>query len=85
MSFWTGAKFPGGAKDTVKLLKFSVEYGLERVLAVKDALPAASSHYWLGAKRTRTPCSFKIDTTKDIPVSAIDLSSYDRKYLVVAQ
>jgi transposase len=33
-------RFPGGAKDTVKLLKFSVEYGLERVLAVKDALPA---------------------------------------------
>jgi hypothetical protein len=34
-----GKTFPGGAKDTVKLLGFSVEYGLERVLAVKAALP----------------------------------------------
>ena len=35
-----GKLFPGGAKDTVQLLKLSVEYGLERVLAVKEALPA---------------------------------------------
>ena len=38
-----GKTFPGGAKDTVKLLGFSVEYGLERVLAVKAA-PVSYTH-----------------------------------------
>jgi hypothetical protein len=31
--------FPEGAKDTVRLLKLSMEYGLDRVLTVKEGLP----------------------------------------------
>lgn len=80
-----GKMFPGGAKDTVKLLKFSVEYGLERVLAIKNALPVSITPTIGLVKNELEPhIPVKLDTAKDIPVSTIDLSSYDRKYLAVA-
>ena len=80
-----GKMFPGGAKDTVKLLKFSVEYGLERILAIKDALPAGiTPTIGLVQNELEPHIPVKLDTAKDIPVSTIDLSGYDRKYLAVA-
>jgi hypothetical protein len=81
-----GKVFPGGAKDTVKLLKFSVEYGLDRVLAVKAALPKGITPTISSVQNELEPCEpVKIDTTCDIPISPIDLSVYDRKFGVMAQ
>ena len=81
-----GKVFPGGAKDTVRLLKLSVEYGLERIMAVKDALPTGiTPTIGLVQNELEPREPVKLNTTKDIPVSHIDLSDYDRKYQVVAQ
>ncbi|MBS3900096.1 MAG: IS21 family transposase [Dethiobacter sp.] len=81
-----GKTFPGTAKDTVKLLKFSVEYGLARVLAVRDRLPTGiTPTIGLVLNELEPHEPMKLATTKDIPVSPIDLSGYDRKYKVVAQ
>jgi len=42
LNCWIGRKpFPQGAKDTVKLLKLSVEYGVSRLIAVRDQLLVA--------------------------------------------
>jgi hypothetical protein len=80
-----GQLFPGGAKDTVQLLKLSVEYGLERVLAVKEALPAGiTPTIDLVRHELKPHVPVELDTAKDIPVSTIDLADYDRKYLAVA-
>ena len=81
-----GKTFPGGTKDTVKLLKLSVEYGLDRVLVVRDRLPAGiTPTIGLVQNELDPPERVKLTTVKDIQVSPIDLSSYDRKYRVVAQ
>lgn len=81
-----GKTFPGSAKDTVKLLKFSVEYGIDRVLAVRDRLPTGITPTIALVQNELEPHEpMKLATTKDIPVSPIDLSGYDRKYKVVAQ
>jgi len=80
-----GKLFPGGAKDTVQLLKLSVEYGLERVLAVKEALTAGiTPTIDLVRRELEPPVTVQLDTAKDIPVSTVDLADYDRKYLAVA-
>lgn len=80
-----GKLFPGGAKDTVQLLKLSVEYGLERVLAVKEALTAGiTPTIDLVRQELEPPVTVQLDTAKDIPVSTVDLADYDRKYLAVA-
>jgi transposase len=81
-----GKTFSGGANDTVKLLKFSVEYGLDRVLAVKAALPAGITPTISLVQSELEPREpVKLDTAYDIPISPIDLSGYDRKYGVMAQ
>jgi len=81
-----GKTFPGGAKDTVKLLRFSVEYGLDRVMAVRDRLPTGiTPTIGLVQNELVPPEPVKLTTIKDIEVSSIDLSSYDRKYRVMAQ
>ncbi len=81
-----GKTFPSSAKDTVRLLKFSVEYGVDRVLAVKDRLPAGiTPTIGLVQNELEPHEPVKLATTKDVPVSYIDLSDYDRKYQVVAQ
>lgn len=81
-----GKTFPGGAKDTVKLLGFSVEYGLERVLAVKAALPnGITPTIPLVQKELEPSAPIKLDTAYDFPITSLDLSRYDDKYGVVAQ
>ncbi len=84
-----GKTFPGGAKDTVKLLGFSVEYGLERVLAVKAALPNGITPPTIPPLVQKEleppPAPIKLDTAYDFPITSLDLSRYDDKYGVVAQ
>lgn len=81
-----GSTFPGGAKDTVRLLKLSVEYGLDCVLAVKEQLPIGITPTIAMVETELLPKKpVPLANTKDIPVSIINLSSYDHKYKVVAQ
>jgi hypothetical protein len=81
-----GSTFPGGAKDTVRLLKLSVEYGLDCVLAVKERLPIGITPTIAMVETELVPQrAVPLVGTKDIPVSIINLSSYDHKYKVVAQ
>ncbi len=81
-----GSTFPGGAKDTVRLLKLSLEYGLDRVLAVKERLPVGiTPTIAIVENELLPPKPVPLADTKDIPVSTINLASYDRKYKVVAQ
>ncbi len=81
-----GKCFPGGAKDTVRLLKLSVQYGLDKVLEVREVLPPGITPTIGLVQNELTPCEpVKIETTKDIPVNELDLADYDRKYRVAAQ
>ena len=81
-----GRTFPGGAKDTVKLLRLSVEYGLDKILAVKDTLPAGVTPTISLVRSELGPLEpVKLDSTYDFPISPLDLSRYDQKYGVMAQ
>ena len=81
-----GKTFPGGAKDTVRLLRFSLEYGLDRVLAVKAILPKGIIPTISLVQSELEPCEpVKPTTAYDVPISLIDLSGYDNKYGVMIQ
>jgi transposase len=79
-----GKTFPGRAKDTVKLLKLSITYGVDRLLAVKERLPAGITPTIELVLSELMPSSAAVIPIKgDIPVNVQDLSIYDRKYQVV--
>ena len=81
-----GKTFPHDAKDTVKLLKLSVEYGVNRLLAIRDQLPAGiKPTIELVRSELAPPAKPMPRLTTDITVNNIDLAAYDRKYKVVAQ
>ena len=81
-----GKTFPQGAKDTVKLLKLSVEYGVNRLIAVRDQLPVGiKPTIELVRSELAPPAQSMLRPTTDILVNTIDLAAYDRKYKVVAQ
>lgn len=81
-----GKTFPQGAKDTVKLLKLSVEYGVNRLIAVRDQLPVGiKPTIELVRSELAPPAESMLRPTTDILVNTIDLAAYDRKYKVVAQ
>ena len=81
-----GKTFPHDAKDTVKLLKLSVEYGVNRLLAIRDQLPAGTKPtIELVRSELAPPAKPMPRLTTDITVNTIDLAAYDRKYKVVAQ
>ncbi|SMP70915.1 IS21 family transposase, partial [Anoxynatronum buryatiense] len=81
-----GKTFPHDAKDTVKLLKLSVEYGVNRLLAVRDQLPAGiKPSIELVRSELNPPIEPMPHLTGAISVNTIDLTAYDRKYKVVGQ
>ncbi len=81
-----GRTFPNDAKDTVKLLKLSVEYSVDRLLEIRNRLPAGIQptieliRSELSPPMEPIPC-----LSTDITVHPVDLSAYDRKYQVVSQ
>lgn len=81
-----GRTFPEGAKDTVRLLKLSIEHGLDKVLEVKEKLPpGVTPTIAMVENELLPPGPIPIFSAKDIPVNPIDLKVYDTKYKVVAQ
>lgn len=81
-----GKSFPNGAKDTVKLLRFCIDYGVDRVLAIRDLLPRGITPTIDLVRSELEPKEVKPNSTiADIPVDMIDLTSYDSKYLAVRQ
>lgn len=81
-----GRTFPNEAKDTVKLLKLSVDHGVDRLLAIRDRLPTGiQPTIELVRSELSPPMEPITSLPTDIPVHPVDLSAYDRKYQVVAQ
>ena len=81
-----GRTFPGDAGDTVKLLKLSVEYGVDRLLKIRELLPAGiQPTVELIRSELNPPIEPIPPVSGEIAVHTIDLSDYDRKYKVVGQ
>ncbi len=81
-----GKTFPHDAKDTVKLLKLSVEHGVDRLLAIRDQLPVGvKPTIELVRSELIPPVEPMSPLAADIPVNTIDLGAYDRKYKVATQ
>ena len=80
-----GKTFPGDAKDTVKLLTLSVEHGIDRLLAIRDKLPAGSKPtIELVRSELTVPMAPLPHLADSITVQSVDLSAYDRKYQVMS-
>lgn len=79
-----GRQLPGGM---VKLLRLCVDYGEEHILSIKNLIP---SHIVPTVDMIRSHLNEPVDTpviymNKEIPVEAVDLSQYDKKYGMVVQ
>ena len=82
-----GGQLPGGNKEMVKLLRLCVDYGEERILAIKRLIPG---HLVPTVDMVRTYLNEPVDCpviylSNEIAVSNTDLTKYDRKYGVSNQ
>jgi len=77
-----GMQFPGGARDIVKLLRLSVDYGLKRLLQVRDQMDAGITPTidivlgYLMPEESITPTISALDT---VMVQEVNLKEYDLK------
>ena len=76
-----GHLLPGGNKDMVKLLRLCVDHGEERILSIKDQLPAnvVPSIDMIRSQLHETVNSNIIYLKNEIPVTQTDLVKYDEK------
>ena len=83
-----GRQLPGGNKEMVKLLRLCVDYGEERILKLKDLIPG---HVVPTVDMVRTHLNEPTESTviylspNEVPVEAVDLTAYDKKYGMVVQ
>ncbi len=82
-----GSQLPGGNKEMVKLLRLCVDYGEERILAIKRLIP---SHIVPTVDMVRTYLNEPVESpviylSNEITVCNADLTKYDRKYGVANQ
>lgn len=82
-----GSQLPGGNKEMVKLLRLCVDYGEERILAIKRLIPG---HVVPTVDMVRTYLNEPVENpviylNNEISVSNTDLTKYDRKYGVANQ
>jgi len=82
-----GNQLPGGNKEMVKLLRLSVDYGEERILAIKNIIP---SHVVPTVDMVRTYLNEPVNSSviylkNEIGVIKTDLKKYDEKYGVASQ
>ena len=82
-----GRILPGGNREMVKLLRLCIDYGEEKILAIKNSFP---SHIVPTVDVVRAHLSLPIDNSviyisNEIEVATLDLSKYDRKYGVANQ
>lgn len=82
-----GRQLPGGNREMVKLLRLCVDYGEEHILSIKNLIP---SHIVPTVDMIRAHLNEPVDTpviymNKEVPVEAVDLSQYDKKYGMVVQ
>ena len=76
-----GKLLPGGNKEMVKLLRLCVDYGEERILAIKASLPSGvvPTVDMIRSHLHEIPESNVIYMKKEIPVQLPDLKIYDQK------
>lgn len=77
-----GRQLPGGNKEMVKLLRLCVDYGEQRILAIKRLIP---SHLVPTVDMVRTYLNEPVESSviylsNEIAVHDTDLTKYDRKY-----
>lgn len=82
-----GRILPGGNREMVKLLRLCVDYGEEKILAIKNSLPP---YIIPTVDIVRAHLSVPIDNSviyinNEIEIATLDLSRYDRKYGVTNQ
>ena len=82
-----GNQLPGGNKEMVKLLRLCVDYGEERILAIKRLIP---SQIVPTVDMVRTYLNEPVDSTviylkDEIGIFKTDLKKYDEKYGVANQ
>lgn len=76
-----GKLLPGGNKEMVKLLRLCVDYGEERILAIKASLPSGvvPTVDMIRSHLHEVPESNVIYMKQEIPVQLPDLKIYDQK------
>jgi len=76
-----GIQFSGGAKDMVKLLRFGIDYGIERLIAAKNQMTKDSAALTIDVVRSYLNNSAKSSHSAllqdRVSVNAVDLSRYD--------
>jgi len=79
-----GMKFPNANRDTVKLLRLCLDYGTDRIIGIKNQIPATvSPTIDLVRSYLDGPVSNGvISVATDISVDNVDLSAYDAKFKV---
>lgn len=82
-----GNQLPGGNKEMVKLLRLCVDYGEERILAIKHLIPG---HIIPTVDMVRTYLNEPVDSSiiylkNEIGITKTDLRKYDEKYGVANQ
>ena len=82
-----GNQLPGGNKEMVKLLRLCVDYGEERILAIKHLIP---SHVVPSVDMVRTYLNEPVNSSviylkNEIGIIKTDLKKYDEKYGVANQ
>ena len=80
-----GSQLPGGNKEMVKLLRLCMDYGEERILAIRHLIPG---HVVPTVDMVRTYLNEPVESSiiylnNEIAVHNTDLTKYDRKYGVV--
>ncbi len=82
-----GDQLPGGNKEMVKLLRLCVDYGEDRILAIKHLIPG---HVIPTVDMVRTYLNEPVDSSiiylkNEISITKTDLRKYDAKYGVASQ
>lgn len=78
-----GAQLPGGNKEMVKLLRLCVDYGEDKILAIKRLIPGQIVPT---VDMVRAHLNEPVDSsviylsTDEVPIEPVDLTEYDRKY-----
>ena len=81
-----GMKFPGGARDIVKLLRLSIDHGLARILKIREEMPPNTAPSielvmsYLLPTDTVVPISTLEDTVK---IQEVNLKEYDLQFGVM--
>lgn len=77
-----GLKFPDANRDTVKLLRLCLDYGVDKIVEIKNQIPPTVQptidlvrSYLNGPVYTNV-----ISLPYDVAVDTVDLSSYDEKF-----